>query len=289
MSKTKCFKRGLSVLLSLVLLMSCCAAAAAEEGSQHYVVLGDSIAYGSGLSNPKEAVYGKIVADTNGYSYENFAVPGHTTQNLLRRMQDQQVAAAITAADIISISIGGNNFLLGNLNGLLYNAIVKEDYTRFDEIADGFYEDLQQIIGTIRQRNPDAVILLQTIYNPQTGYVGDVYQQGASRFNALFRQYAAQHTDGILLVDVAQVLTDSERDFAEDRIHPSAVGNEKIAQAVLQTLYDNGLGTQTTPQITQAGRDLHGTGAFTCFVQFYGRLFHFLAVIRKFFVSVFPR
>lgn len=71
------------------------------------------------------------------------------------------------------------------------------------------------------------------------------------------------------------------------RKNSCAVGNEKIAQAVLQTLYDNGLGTRTTPQITEAGRDLHGTGAFTWFVQFYGRLFHFLAVIRQFFVSFF--
>ncbi|MBR5618964.1 MAG: hypothetical protein IKW76_04460 [Clostridia bacterium] len=289
MYKTAFAKRGLSVLVSLLLALGCCVIAAAAEDAPHYVVLGDSIAFGSGLSNPRQAVYGRIVADTNGYAYDNFAVPGHTTQNLLQRMQNEQVKTAIADADIISISIGGNNFLLGNLNALLYDAIVKEDYTRFDEIADRFYDDLQQIIETIRQLNPDAAILLQTIYNPQTGYVGEVYQQGANRFNDLFRQYAAEHPEGILLVDVAQVLTDSDRDFAEDRIHPSAVGNEKIARAVLQTLFDNGLGTQTTPVIAEAGRDMHGTGAFTWFVQFYGGLFHLLSVVRHFFISVFAR
>lgn len=289
MKKTAAAKRGLSVLLSLLLLLGCCVSAAAKADTPHYVVLGDSIAYGSGLSNPKNAVYGKIVADTNGYSYENYAVPGHTTQNLLRRMQEEKVHSAISAADIISISIGGNNFLLGNLNALLYDAIVKEDYTRFDEITDSFYEDLQQIVRSIRQLNPDTAILLQTIYNPQTGYIGEVYQQAANRFNAKFRQYAAEHPDGILLVDVAQVLTDSARDFAEDRIHPSAAGNEKIAQAVLQALFESGLGTQTTPRITEAGKDLHGTASLTWSVQIYGRLLHFLAVIRHFFAAVFSR
>ena len=289
LSKTK---KGLAVFLSLVLLLSCGMIAAAEEEPPHYVVLGDSIAYGSGLSNPREAVYGKIVADTNGYSYENYAVPGHTTQRLLRRMQEEQVKSAITAADMISISIGGNNFLLGNLNALLYDAIVKEDYTRLDEITENFYADLQQIIQTIRQLNPDTVILLQTIYNPQTGYIGEAYQQGATRFNEKLQQYIAEHPEGVLLVDVAQILTDPETDFAQDHIHPSAAGNEKIARAVLRVLFENGLGTQTTPQITEPGQDVRAAGVFALFmgiVPFYGKLFHFLAVIRRFFLSVFSR
>ena len=112
MYKTAFAKRGLSVLMSLLLALGCCVIAAAAEDAPHYVVLGDSIAFGSGLSNPRQAVYGRIVADTNGYAYDNFAVPGHTTQNLLQRMQNEQVKTAIADADIISISIGGNNFLL---------------------------------------------------------------------------------------------------------------------------------------------------------------------------------
>ena len=225
-------KKAIAALLTVLLCFSLSVPAFAKA-PLNYLLLGDSIAEGYGIENSDEACYGRIVADTNGYAYDNFAVPGHTTQNLLQRMQNEQVKTAIADADIISISIGGNNFLLGNLNALLYDAIVKEDYTRFDEIADRFYDDLQQIIETIRQLNPDAAILLQTIYNPQTGYVGEVYQQGANRFNDLFRQYAAEHPEGILLVDVAQVLTDSDHDFAEDRIHPSAVGNEKIVNAAI--------------------------------------------------------
>ena len=108
-------KSVLAVLLTAALLLGACSAALAAA-KPRYVVLGDSIAYGSGLSNPTKAVYGKIVADTNGYEYENYAIPGHTTQNLLRRLENDKVRAAVKKADIISISIGGNNFLLGDLN-----------------------------------------------------------------------------------------------------------------------------------------------------------------------------
>ena len=279
-------KRILSVILCIVLLLGVLSVAAAAADRPFYLVLGDSIAYGSGLANPKEAVYGKIVADTNGYDYANYAVPGHTTANLMKRMETETVRDAIARADIISISIGGNNFLLGNLNGLLFDGIVKTDYTRLDEIAAGFYEDLGAIVAAIRAQNPDTAIVLQTLYNPQTGYVGDVYQQGADRLNEKVRAFDTAHPGEILIADVGAALTDSDRDFAEDRIHPSAAGNEKIARTVLQTLKDNGLGSETAPVIKTAGKDARGMGVFTVFVNLYGGFFHLLSVIRGFFLRI---
>ena len=275
-------KRILAVLLSAVLLLGLAGTAAAAD-RPFYLVLGDSIAFGSGLSNPREAVYGKVVADTNGYDYANYAVPGHTTANLLKRMENEAVRDAIARADIISISIGGNNFLLGNLNALLFDGIVKQDFTKLDEIAAGFYDDLDTIVNTIRAQNATAAIVLQTLYNPQTGYIGDVYQQGADRLNKALRAYDEAHPGAILIADVGAALTDSDRDFAEDRIHPSAAGNEKIARVVLQTLKDNALGDGTEPVIQTAGKDAHGMGIFTVFVNLYGNFFHILAVIRGFF------
>ena len=173
-------KRVLTVILCAALLLGAVIVPAYAADRPVYVVLGDSIAFGSGLLNPREAVYGRIVADTDGYEYYNYAVPGHTTGNLLRRMGEKTVREAIVKADIINISIGGNNFLLDNLNGLMYDGIVKKDYSRIDAIAEGVYEDIGTVVDTIRELNPDAAIILQTLYNPQTGYVGEVYLQGPS-------------------------------------------------------------------------------------------------------------
>ena len=273
-------KKLLCVLLSLTLLLGVFGAFASASPVR-YVVLGDSIAYGSGLSNPREAVYGRIVADTNGYVYENYAVPGHTTSNLLRRLEEPQVKEAVKNADIVNISIGGNNFLLGDLNGILYNGIVKEDYRRLDEIAEGLYTDLGRIVDAIRAVNTHAVIVLQTLYNPQTGAVGEVYAQGAQRLNETFRAFEKDRPGEILIADVAAALTDSDLDFAEDRIHPSAAGNEKIARVVLETLYENGLGASTEPVIAAEGRDARGTGVFTFFVKIYGAFFRMLRMVRN--------
>ena len=273
-------QKVISVLLCVALLFSLLSLTAGAKAQTRYLVLGDSIAYGSGLVNSKEAVYGKIVADTNGYAYENYAVPGHTTDDLMRRMEGEAVRDAIAGANIINISIGGNNFLRGNLNGLLFDGIVKEDYTRLDKIAGEFYDDLTEIIATIRKLNPKAAILLQTLYNPQTGDVGKVYQQGCNRLNTKMRDFAKNNPGQILIADVGKALTDSKHDFALDRIHPSAVGNEKIAKVILKTLFDNGLGSKTEPVIQTKGIDVSGSGMFTLFVDLYGKLFRLLSMLR---------
>jgi lysophospholipase L1-like esterase len=272
-------KRIIAVLLSAMLLLGVLSVAAAAADRPFYLVLGDSIAYGSGLSNPKDAVYGKVVADTNGYEYANYAVPGHTTANLMKRMKNETVRAAIARADIISISIGGNNYILGNMPGLMADVLVRGDVSQFNRIDKAYYEDLCEIFAGIRALNPDAVILMQTLYNPQTGYVGEVYDYGCERINGSVRRYAETYPGEIEIVDVAAYLTDHSTDFASDRVHPSAAGNEKIARAVLEKLAELGLTDQTEPVIRTPGKDDRGVD-FN-WAEIYARILHALGALLR--------
>lgn len=277
-----------AVVLSLVLI-SCLSGvfACAEEEKTFYLVMGDSIGFGSGLKNSREACYGKIVADTEGYDYANDAIPGHTTQNLLNRLKEESVKGHVKQADIISISIGGNNFLLGNIAKVLFDVIVMDDTTSAEKIIEGFYADFCEIIKTIRSLNPDAVILMQTLYNPQTGYTGEAYQVSINMLNDAIKRYADEHKGEIEIVDVAAALKDPEKDFAQDRIHPSVAGNEKIAVEVLKKLVELGLGKSSEPVITTPGIDIEVPEMFSGSMGFYGEILHILAGIRAVFVSIF--
>lgn len=268
-----------AVILSVVMLL--CAfnfGAFAQEEKLSYLVLGDSIGYGSGLRNSKEACYGKIVADTNGYDYANDAIPGHTTQNLLSRLEEKEVASHVKQADIISISIGGNNFLLGNMAGLLFDVMVKGDDSAARATVDNFYKDFDKIIKKIKSLNPDAVILMQTLYNPQTGYIGEAYQVSIDILNEAILRYAQENEGAIETVDVASILKDSGKDFAADGIHPSVQGNEKIAAAVLEKLVELGLGKTAVPVITVKGEDVVMPPVFTLPLKFYGTLLHIISL-----------
>lgn len=276
MIKTKKF---ISIILSILMLISGLSVFASASDKPYYVVLGDSIAYGSGLANPVDACYGKIIADTCDFYYANHAVPGATTTDLIGRLGEEIVLDDVEKADIISISIGGNDFLMSDLIGLMFDSMVKKDYSKFDEIGENFYKNLSEIISLIKAVNADAVILMQTLYNPQQGYLRDPYQQGADRINAAIYRYNEEHPGCITVVDIGTALGDDSENFAGDAIHPSAKGNELIAKKILLTLNEKGITGKTELAPTQTAVDFNISPVFAMTFNLYGVFFHVLSVV----------
>ncbi len=251
-------KKLIAILLSAVIAFSCFGFAVfAEEENVDYVILGDSIAFGAGMINTVGACYGKIVADTNGYTYTNLSIPGITSGILLTMLTSgEKVQASVKEAEIISISIGGNNYLTNNMVGLAIDCLVTKNMKSFDKIADTYYHELSDIIEKINELNPDAVILLQTVYNPQDGAAGKVYGLGGDKINEMIRRYNTEHPGEIVIVEVADALNGNSNNFADDKLHPSAEGNELIAAAVQEELCELGLADTTELIVKTKGLDL---------------------------------
>ena len=247
-------KKVIAVILSAVIFCGCFSVCSLAAKGYYYVVLGDSIAYGSGLVNAQDACYGKMVADTCGFDYANHAVPGATTLELIYELNKEDVRSDVARADIISISIGGNDFL-NELSKLMYASIVKKDYKEFDKIEFGIYSNISNIIDSIRELNGDVVILLQTLYNPQFEYLKEPYQEGVDRVNAAVYR-CAKENKGVKVVDVAAALNGDERNFADDTLHPSAKGNMIIAREVLRTLKKLGYTRKTEIDAKTPGIDV---------------------------------
>ena len=127
------------------------------------------------------------------------------------------------------------------------------DYSRFDSIAEEFYKNFCTIIKTIKEINPDAVILMQTLYNPGADSIKAVYQQGADRLNAGYRKYLADNPKAYELLEVADAFVGHPEYVAADYIHPSAQGNVVIAKIVLAKLNALGLTDKTEPVVNHEG------------------------------------
>ena len=253
-------KKLLALLLSALLAASCFVLPAGAQERLHYLVLGDSIGVGAGISNHDEACFGRIVANTNGYDYRNDAVNGHRSSDLLSRLQNDAVAADVRWADIISISIGGNNFIRNNMSAMVAEGMAG-NYARFDDVVASYAVDLEAIVARITALNPSARILLQTLYNPAPGgAVTAVYQAGVDRLNRAMRSCAEAHPGQMTIVDVEAAFGANNALISWDNIHPNAEGNVVIARTVLQSLYSLGLGSNTEPVIVTPGRDWAPTG-----------------------------
>ncbi len=127
---------------------------------------------------------------------------------------------------------------------------------------------------------------MQTLYNPQSGYLKAPYQQAADRLNAAIERYNEENPGEIVIVDVGAVLADDAANFASDDIHPSVAGNEKIAQAILDKLYELDLGESTQPIIAVEGQDIQIPETFAAMFDVLGTVFHIVSVVYNFIISL---
>ncbi len=247
----KNLRKAICLILSLMLLLSAFSAVTfAQEESLKFVLLGDSIAHGTGLED-KANNYGSLVSNTNGYTYENYAIPGHRTQDLLRRLGKDSVSAAVKDADIIGVSIGGNNFLYGGVLQMVTEWLVLDSQNKIDKNIEKLKKEFIECILKIRELNSDAVILVQTLYNPATGLPEKIYQYAVDELNGAIRQAQTELEGTFYIVDVAEAFKGHAKEYIQfDVTHPNEKGHYVIAEEYLKVLCDLGLGEKTEPDTT---------------------------------------
>ena len=247
-------KKFISLILAVVMAFSVCVSAAAAKEPLNYVAVGDSIAFGAGVYNSEEACYAKIVADTNGYNYKNDSVSGFKSAQLLEFLKtNDETIEDISNADILTLSIGGNDFIQEKLPILIFKALVLDDYSMFDEITEVFSGNFEKIIARIKEINPNCTILVQNIYNPRYDYAREVYAYGLGLVNDVFKNYLENNPGAYQLIDVCSAFDGRQDLIANDEVHPSADGNIVIATLILKKLAELGLGTETEPVINVKG------------------------------------
>ena len=113
-------RRIFATLLSLCLVLGLLPTAAFAQNAISYVALGDSITTGYGLGEGEQS-FAEIIAAENGYELINLAEDGATSADLLDVIQNEANAATLENADLITITIGGNDLM-----GALYEYLAEE-------------------------------------------------------------------------------------------------------------------------------------------------------------------
>ena len=199
---------GLLLLASTALLAE--ESPQANRASKRIVILGDSITAGYGL-DPKEAypnlLQAKIDAAELPYTVANAGVSGDTTAGGLRR-----VAWAMgKGADVLIIALGGNDGLRG----------ISPEETK---------KNLLGIVAKARTKNPDIEVFIAGMQMPDN--MGPDF---TARFKAVFPE-AAKESKSTLIPFLLEGVGGIENLNQADGIHPTAEGQEKVAENVWKVL-----------------------------------------------------
>lgn len=203
------------------------------------VAAGDSLTQGVGDSR-KSGGYIRYLEESleketfiRKASFENFGVRGNRSDQLLKRLENKTLQSSIKEADLIILTIGGNDLM----------EVIKANFSnlRLDHFQIGqkvFAEQLQDIFSTLRHSNPNAPIVLVGLYNPFFTWFADVAEmnQIVDAWNGESKSIVEQDGNAYF-VDIHDLfLSNGETLLYTDYFHPNDRGYQLIADRIYELL-----------------------------------------------------
>ena len=211
-------------------------ATATADGAFRIVALGDSLTRGAGDAAGGGGYPERIAAALRKagltVSVDNLAVDGSETGDFLRKMEDEDVARRVAAANLILVSIGGND-----LSRSLRSVVPGE--TAADPTAAalaGASGNLQRILSLLRKANGSSPIRLLGLYNPfPETFDKRVAKETLLKWNVALEE-ASYSVSGASVVPTADLFDERPDRLSSDRFHPGPNGYGEIASRIFSTL-----------------------------------------------------
>ncbi|KNZ40818.1 GDSL-type esterase/lipase family protein [Acetobacterium bakii] len=202
-----------------------------SSAAKNILVLGDSIGYGVG-DEPDMGIgkrYAALIDSEETIEVTNLSVSGATSADLAALVEAPENEAFIAAADLIIISIGGND-----LTGIQSEDVLSLDMA-FQETFNTYQKNLDATLNRIRNLNPEAQIALIGLNNPYSEL--DVQNsQNLLEWNYKTGLIAAAGLKTAYIPTYDQFKDHLETYLAADQFHPSSIGYQVIAEELDRVL-----------------------------------------------------
>ncbi|MFC3885233.1 SGNH/GDSL hydrolase family protein [Bacillus songklensis] len=204
------------------------------------VAIGDSLTEGVGDSSKQGGYVPGVVKfisrqkSVDDVRVTNLGKRGNRTDQLLQRLNQEDIVAQVARADIIFMTIGGND-MMKVVRDFFYNISLQT----FDKEQVKYEKRLSKVLQRIRQINPDAHIYLIGFYNPFLHSLSSV-----NEINVVVKQWnessekVASKFKGVTYVKVEDLFEVKEPLLAKDQFHPNKKGYELIAQRINEYVLD---------------------------------------------------
>lgn len=207
---------------------------------QKIVAIGDSLTEGVG-DETENGGYVGILNHTFEHhnlniSVENFGKKGNRSDQLLKRLEKEEIASAIKEADMVLITIGANDIM-----NVLKSNFMNVTMEPFQEERLKYIERLRAILNKINDLNPDTQIYLIGFYNPFERHFGEIKELGMiiENWNDDGKSLAEEY-DNVKYIPTKDLFSNSNVDLlAEDEFHPNSSGYKLMAKRVLEFLKES--------------------------------------------------
>ncbi len=206
-----------------------------KTGTLQIVSLGDSLTRGVG---DKEGIgyIGRMKEDLQKdykqkVALTNLAVSGAKMPDLLKQMESSGAQYSIKQADVIVLTIGGNDLFPG------WESLGKIDLETYRPDTETFQNEAKKIIEGIRKLNTDSPIFWLGLYNPFED-VEDL--KGSSNivvdWNASLEKLALNDKN-VYITPTFDLFQNRGKDLLySDHFHPNEVGYTYMADRVVQNV-----------------------------------------------------
>lgn len=204
-------------------------------GKRLVLVLGDSLSHGTGDPSGRGYAADVVTALRRRGPVEtvNLAVAGAESSDLRRLVESANVRSLAASADVILLSIGGND-LSHSVAGV---GAPTEALSGIAAARSRLAENLRAILTALRAANPTAPIRVLGLYQPFTGAGRDarIGESLVLSWNNLVAEITLGYAN-VTAVSVFDLFAGRPERLATDRFHPNRDGYRAIADRVVQTL-----------------------------------------------------
>jgi lysophospholipase L1-like esterase len=197
-----------------------------DDGVVRAVILGDSVAYGAG-DERRLGIAGLL--RERGTEVVNLGRNGARTAYVRQVLTKSSAQSAIRTADLVILSIGGNDLYGDSRARLISRAVPYIQQQRA-------LANVERIVETVRELNPAARVYLLGLYNPYRNTTLRAWlDRQVNLWDArLIGRFAAE--GAVTVVRICDVLEPDDRISKLDHFHPGAAGYRAIADRIAASM-----------------------------------------------------
>lgn len=203
------------------------------------VGLGDSLTQGVGDEKKKGGYFGRLAAEMETWKgvrevdAVNLAKRGRRSDQLIETLQDEEVQESVQNADVIVLTIGGNDLM----------KVVKRNFLEL-KVSD-FYKELgkfetrlEELFQLLRLLNSSAPIVVSGLYNPFSIVTDEVreFEEIIADWNEVLAEQTAADGNSCFVPVKDLFHSNANLVYHTDFFHPNGKGYDWMAKRFIKEM-----------------------------------------------------